>query len=207
MTQTKIVMAALKLGAIAGAAIKPIDGEVKPANQKSTVVFKTTPEGDLKIHLYFPKDWKPGDRRPGILFFFGGGFTGGAPGRFTNMAEILRQPEYSPAAGWWPPRRSIASATRTIPAEKSIEDAKSAVRWLRINTRGLGVDLRRPPRLQHYLRGRIRYYRCSRNLQVDAYSNCSSPTILMARAPLAHLGTPGDPRQSAVSCNVPTWLR
>src|SRR5690348_11913238 len=101
MSRTAIVLAAMAFTSAGGGAIKPLGSDLKPENHKSTVVFKTTAEGDLKVHLYFPGDWKPGDHRPGILLFFGGGFTGGAPTQFTNMAEyfasrglVAATPEY-----------------------------------------------------------------------------------------------------------------
>ena len=44
------------------------------------VTYKTVGDKELKIHLHFPPDWKTRDRRPAIIFFFGGGWTGGTPG-------------------------------------------------------------------------------------------------------------------------------
>src|SRR5258708_1932719 len=35
-------------------------------------VFKKTPQAELKIFMYFPKDWKPEDKRPAMLLFHGG---------------------------------------------------------------------------------------------------------------------------------------
>src|SRR6266571_897291 len=89
--QSRIVSLMLMLAAVpmAHAALKPIDGDLKPADNKSVAVFKTTPEGELKINLYFPEGWKPGDRRAGIVFFFGGGFVGGTPTQFTSKAEYM----------------------------------------------------------------------------------------------------------------------
>src|SRR5689334_5709117 len=82
-------LASLAFASMAAAALKPIDADLKPSNDRSVAVFKSTPEGELKIHLYFPKDWKPADRRPAILFFFGGGFVGGTPAQFTTKAQYL----------------------------------------------------------------------------------------------------------------------
>src|SRR5580700_9800147 len=91
MNHRKIVLAiaALALTGNGRAALKPIDGDVTPADNKSVAVFKTTPQGELKINLYFPKDWKPTDHRPAIVFFFGGGFTGGDPVQFKTKSEYL----------------------------------------------------------------------------------------------------------------------
>lgn len=127
--------AALMLAQKAQPALKPIDGDLHPSDHKSTVIFKTTPQGDLKMNLYFPKDWKPGDRRPGIVFFFVGGFVGGSPRQFAHTAEYF--------AGRGMVAASSEYRIRNIhhtEAQKSIEDAKSAVRWLRMNARELGID-------------------------------------------------------------------
>ncbi len=134
MTSTATVFAAMAFAVAGSAAIKPL-GDLKPENNKSTVVFKTTPQGDLKVHLYFPGDWKPGDHRPGILLFFGGGFTGGAPSQFTNMAEYFASRGVVAAT----PEYRIRNTHHTA-VDKSIEDCKSAVRWLRANARSLGID-------------------------------------------------------------------
>src|SRR5438874_11513028 len=135
MTRTPILLAALAFVSASGAAIKPLDGDLKPENHKTTIIFKTTPQGDLKVHLYFPGDWKPGDHRPGILLFFGGGFTGGAPRQFTNMAEYFASRGMVAAT----PEYRIRNTHHTG-VDKSIEDCKSAIRWLRSNTSSLGID-------------------------------------------------------------------
>jgi acetyl esterase/lipase len=137
MHHSRLVLAlsALVMSGAAGAALKPIDGAIRPADGKSVAVYKTTPQGDLKINLYFPQDWKPGDRRPGIVFFFGGGFVSGTPGQFTSTAEYLATRGLVAGSAEY----RIKNKHQTGP-EKSIEDAKSAVRWMRMNAANLGID-------------------------------------------------------------------
>src|SRR5438874_9120735 len=109
MTRTPILLAALAFVSASGAAIKPLDGDLKPENRKSTIVFKATPQGDLKIHLYFPPAWKPADHRPAFS---------------SSSEEVLRaapppsSPTWrstSPAEGWSRRLPNTASATLTIP--------------------------------------------------------------------------------------------
>src|SRR5436190_3635779 len=126
------VMAALFVSQMAGAAARTIDNELKPEDGKSVVVYKTTAEGELKINLYFPKDWKPSDKRAGIVFFFGGGFTNGKPSQFTTKAEYLASRGMVAGSAEY----RIKSVHKTGP-EKCIEDAKSAVRWMRVNAKRL----------------------------------------------------------------------
>ncbi len=129
------VMALLAVSQMAGAASRTIDTELKPADGKSVVVYKTTAEGELKVYLYFPKDWKPSDKRAGIVFFFGGGFTNGKPSQFTTKAEYLASRGMVAGSAEY----RIKSVHNTGP-EKCIEDAKSAVRWMRVNAKRLGID-------------------------------------------------------------------
>src|SRR5260221_3863953 len=137
MMHARIVSATVALAAtqMASAALKTIDVDLNPSDNKSVAVYKTTPEGELKIHLYFPRNWKPADRRPGIVFFFGGGFVNGNPRQFTTKAEYLATRGMVAASAEYRVKN-----THHTGAEKCIEDAKSAVRWLRVNARRLGID-------------------------------------------------------------------
>src|ERR1051326_6527472 len=56
-----------------------------PAEQ----VYKKTEQGDLKISLSFPDDWKTGEKRPVIVFFFGGGWAQGTVQQFAPQAAYL----------------------------------------------------------------------------------------------------------------------
>src|SRR5215472_8079577 len=134
-TTIALATAALAIAFPATAALKSVDGDLQVSERKSVVVYKTTPQGDLKINLYFPEGWKPGDHRPAAVFFFGGGFVSGTPGQFTSTAEYFASRGLVAASAEY----RIRNKHQTGP-EKSIEDAKSTVRWLRINARPLGID-------------------------------------------------------------------
>ncbi len=47
-----------------------------------TVTYKTVESRDLKLFIDRPADWKASDKRPAIVFFFGGGWVGGTPEQF-----------------------------------------------------------------------------------------------------------------------------
>lgn len=98
-------------------------------------VFKKTPQGELKLYFHFPPGWKAGDQRPAILFFFGGGWTSG------DASQFFSQAEYFAARGMVAVRADyrIASIHHTTP-DKCVEDAKSAMRWLRGRAGEFGVD-------------------------------------------------------------------
>jgi acetyl esterase/lipase len=98
-------------------------------------VFKKTPQGELRIHVHYPPDWKATDKRPAILFFFGGAWRNGSPTQFLNQAEYLA------ARGLVAARADyrVSSRQQTTP-DKCVEDAKSAMRWLRGHAKELGAD-------------------------------------------------------------------
>ena len=99
------------------------------------VTYKTVGDKELKIHLHFPPDWKTRDRRPAIIFFFGGGWTGGTPGQFEFQADYLA------SRGMVAARADYRVKSRDgVTPDKCVEDARSAVRWMRKNSRRLGID-------------------------------------------------------------------
>src|SRR5438477_2375328 len=134
MLSLRFASALLSLAGAASAALKPIDAAIHPAGNKAVAVYKTTPQGDLKINLYFPPDWKAADRRPAIVFFFGGSCTTGNPAQFTTTAEYFATRGLVAASAEY----RIESVHHT-PPQRCIEDGKSAIRWLRMNARHLGI--------------------------------------------------------------------
>ncbi len=106
----------------------------KPAGEQHT--YKTV--GDRKLSLYVtkPADWTPQDQRPAIVFFHGGGWVGGAAGQFTEHSKYLAsrgmvavQVEYR-----------LLDRKSADPPTVCIQDAKSAMRWIRGRAKTLGID-------------------------------------------------------------------
>jgi acetyl esterase len=116
--------------AFAGAA----PGTVSEADTRE-FVYKKTPQGNLRIHVHLPKGWTAGDKRPAIVFFFGGAWRQGTVEQFHPQAEYLAQRGMVTARADY----RVRSRHGTAP-DKCVEDAKSAVRWLRANAARLGVD-------------------------------------------------------------------
>jgi acetyl esterase/lipase len=98
-------------------------------------VYKHTPQGDLNLHFYLPTDWKVADKRPVVLFFFGGGWRNGSHLQFVPQAEYFASRGLVAACADY----RIESAHKTTP-DKCVEDAKSAMRWLRAKAGEFGVD-------------------------------------------------------------------
>ena len=99
------------------------------------LVYKKTEQGELRIYIYFPEGWKETDRRPGILFFHGGGFTGGSPKQFFSKAEYLASRGLVALSAQY----RIKGKHGTTPVEAA-EDARSAMRYVRGHAAEFGID-------------------------------------------------------------------
>ena len=91
------------------------------------LVYKQAGERELKLFIEKPADWKASDKRPAIVFFFGGGWVGGTPEQFR------KQSEYFATRGLV----GVRVEYRTIPKGDAgpptvcCADAKSALRYVR----------------------------------------------------------------------------
>jgi acetyl esterase/lipase len=119
----------------AAAELIPAKQPVETDGARRTYIFKNTPQGELKVHVYLPEGWSAGQKHPAIVMFFGGGFTNGSPQQFHTKALYLA----SRGMVALTPDYRVKSRQKTAP-EQSIEDAKSAIRWTRMNAAALGID-------------------------------------------------------------------
>ncbi|MGE3820284.1 MAG: family 16 glycoside hydrolase [Isosphaeraceae bacterium] len=123
----------LILPAIALLATAP--GAWAAGDSLKTFTYKTTPSGPLEMTVHYPNDWKATDRRPAVVFFFGGGWTSG------KVEQFLTQAEHFARRGMVAARADYRVKSRHgVTPDRCIEDAKRAVRWLRSQAATLGVD-------------------------------------------------------------------
>jgi acetyl esterase len=115
-------------------AARPAGAKPTQSPQKS-LVFKKTLQGDLKVHFYFPPDWKSKDRRPAIVFWFGGGFVGGSPAQFYTKAEYFAGRGLVCALAEYRVKNTHGTSL-----DKCVEDARSAMRWMKQHAEEYGVD-------------------------------------------------------------------
>ena len=102
---------------------------------KKEFVYKTIGERTLKMHVDFPPGWKKTDTRPVIVFFHGGSWKGG------SVAAFSRQAEYFASRGLVCARADYRILSKDgVTPDKCVEDARSAVRWVRANDAELGID-------------------------------------------------------------------
>jgi len=103
--------------------------------QTDSIVYKQTPQGDLKLHFDYPPDWIASDSRPAIVFFFGGGWKNGKVSHFSRQAAYLAKRGMVAVRADY----RVRSRHGTTP-DKCVEDGKSAIRWVRANAGMLGID-------------------------------------------------------------------
>ncbi|MEQ1858684.1 MAG: alpha/beta hydrolase [Chthoniobacteraceae bacterium] len=100
-----------------------------------TETYKTIGDVKLDLIIQLPDGWKAEDKRPAIVFFFGGGWTGGSTGQFENQARYLASRGMVAMCADY----RVASRHR-VKAASCVADAKSAMRWVRANAAKLGID-------------------------------------------------------------------
>jgi acetyl esterase/lipase len=97
--------------------------------------YKKVGDTSLWLYAYQPKDHQADAQTPAIVFFFGGGWRNGSPGQFAHHCKYFAE------------RGMVAitveyrvSSRHSVKIEDCVEDAKSAMRWVRGNAKQLGID-------------------------------------------------------------------
>jgi acetyl esterase/lipase len=101
-----------------------------------TVVYKTTDRGPLRIEVYKPAGVAPASGRPCMVFFHGGGWRRGSTRQFMAFSTLLAQ---RGVIGMSAEYRLLQEDDGAIPID-AVEDARSALRWVRSNAARLGCD-------------------------------------------------------------------
>ena len=100
-----------------------------------TFLYKTVGGRELRLLVNYPKHWKLSDRRPLLLFFFGGGWNTGSPEGFQQ------QTAYFSSRGLVVARTDYRTKSRDgVMPNTCVEDARSAMRWVRSHPDQLGID-------------------------------------------------------------------
>lgn len=137
---------ALILALLLGSARPVMAGEVGDETPSSIVkspgvlaeyeshVFRTDPE--LKLYVVKPKGWKATDKRPSLVFFFGGGFVKGSPEKSVGWAKWAAK---NGMVGIAPDYRVKERFAGVHPAD-GFGDGRRAVRWIQEHAAELGID-------------------------------------------------------------------
>jgi acetyl esterase/lipase len=103
-----------------------------------TFVYRDTQPEPMRLHVFKPKGWKPGDRRPAFMFFFGGGWTRGTPEKSASWAKFATEWGMVGIA----PDYRTKERFDTSPLE-CVADGRAALRWAQDHAEELGVDPKR----------------------------------------------------------------
>jgi acetyl esterase/lipase len=100
-----------------------------------TFVYRELQPEPVRIHVFKPQDWKAGDRRPAVIWFFGGGWTTGTP------ANSIGWGKWAATCGWIgiAPDYRTNGRWGTTPLA-SVADGRAALRWVQDHAVALGVD-------------------------------------------------------------------
>lgn len=93
---------------------------------------------DLKLWVFKPQNWKATDRRPAVVFFFGGGWKAGSPEQFVEQCKHLASRGMVTITADY----RVASRHQTK-AVDCVNDARVAMRWVRRHATELGIDPKR----------------------------------------------------------------
>jgi len=121
-------------------AIASAQGADKKPLKPSLVTYKQTvdsedKEVELRLHIFMQEQKEGAAKRPAIVFFFGGGWVGGAPQQFYPHCKDLAERGIVAITGEYRVRGQHGT-----PPQACIEDGKSAIRYVRKIAKALNVD-------------------------------------------------------------------
>lgn len=103
---------------------------------EQSFVHKTVDGQDLSIDMIAPLGPMTGLQRPAVVFFHGGGWVGGKPGQFKSHSRYLAQK----GIVCFMAQYRLLDRKSDDPPVICINDAKSAMRWVRSRAEKFGLD-------------------------------------------------------------------
>ena len=104
---------------------------------RKDILYKTTPEGKLYLHTFFPPKHKVTDKRPAVILFFGGGWVAGKASQMVRHARDFARMGFVAISADYRIRNKYGAHLTPF---QCVEDGKSAVRYVREHAGELGVD-------------------------------------------------------------------
>jgi len=105
--------------------------QIKPEK----LLYKKTNEGDLNLFVYKPLEFDINKRYSCIVFFHGGGWNNGTPEQFQRQSRYFASRGMVAVSVEY----RIRNVHGTSPIQ-AMEDAKSAIRFIRSNAKLLSID-------------------------------------------------------------------
>lgn len=97
--------------------------------------YKIVANDTLNVRIFNPAGLRPGDKRPAIVFFYGGGWNNAHPMQFYPHSDYLASRGMVAICADY----RTKSTHNTTPIE-CVKDGKSAMRWVRRHAIELGID-------------------------------------------------------------------
>lgn len=126
-----MVLAPLGLWAQEKAAVPPTPEGYPDAE----TFFYREGENAMRLHVVKPKDWKPGDHRSALVWYFGGGWVKGSTDHSISWARWAAKLGMVGIA----PDYRVKDRFNTSPYE-AVADARAAYRWVQVHAKELGID-------------------------------------------------------------------
>ena len=99
-------------------------------------IYKKVGKVELPLYVFQPAGHQADAKAPAIVFFFGGGWRSGSPTQFAPQCEALSKRGMVAITVEY----RVSSRHPETKVEDCVEDAKSAMRWVRAHAKKLGVD-------------------------------------------------------------------
>lgn len=100
------------------------------------IVYKHIDGRELHLYINRPTGWKSGKPKAAVVLFHGGGWVIGSPASFNVQAQRIAS---DGAFGITVQYRLLEKGSKVTP-QICVEDAKSAMRWIRSHTKELHID-------------------------------------------------------------------
>ncbi|MFG0248912.1 MAG: alpha/beta hydrolase [Phycisphaeraceae bacterium JB051] len=102
-------------------------------------VYRTVDGIELKVHIYYPKDWKTGDQRAALVCYHGGSWLKGTPGHFGRQCKYFTR-EHGMVTMSFEYRLLNNKVKPAANVNDCLTDTKAAYQWAFDNAADLGVD-------------------------------------------------------------------
>lgn len=103
-----------------------------------TYIYRDLKPEPLRLFVVKPESWRAGDRRPALIYFFGGAWTRGNPRQSIGWARMTAKWDMVGIA----PDYRTADRFETTPVEATA-DARAAMTWVENHATELGIDTKR----------------------------------------------------------------
>lgn len=113
-----------------------------PDITKETRVYKIFDNASLKVMIFYPEGMIKAEPRPSIAFFHGGGWAYGDPAEFEGACNWFAERGFVTLTFQYrlAIRENGSIPNPDITPVECVKDARSAIRWMRINVNDLGID-------------------------------------------------------------------